>query len=62
MATNKSHEVDATETAIFITRCAEQCERYHEMLEYLEPVIQEKGCKMTPEERVLFTVACKNII
>ena len=32
------------------------------MLEYLEPIIVEKGCKMSPEERILVTVACKNIV
>jgi hypothetical protein len=32
------------------------------MLEFLEPIITNKGAKMSPEERVLLTVACKNII
>ena len=32
------------------------------MLDFLEPIYHDKGAKMSSEERVLFTVACRNII
>ena len=41
---------------------AEQAECYDQMLEFLDPIMQNKGAKMTTEERVLMQVACKNII
>ena len=32
------------------------------MLDFLDPIVQGKGCKMSHEERILYTVACKNIV
>ena len=45
-----------------MTRVAEQAEMYAYMLEFIEPVIIDKGGKMSPDERMMFGVACKNVI
>jgi hypothetical protein len=55
-------DVDPTETSIFIARAAEQAEDYDSMLEFLEPIMVEKGANMTTEERIMVVVACKNIL
>ena len=39
-----------------MARVAEQCERYDDMVEFLRPILKEKGGDFTVEERNLLSV------
>ena len=45
-----------------MARVAEQSERYEDMVNFLRPVIKEKGASLTNDERNLLSVAFKNLI
>jgi 14-3-3 protein epsilon len=45
-----------------MARVCEQAERYKDMIEFLRPVITEKGPEMSIDERNLVSVAFKNLI
>jgi 14-3-3 protein epsilon len=47
---------------IFMARVAEQCERFDDMVEFLRPILKEKGGDFTIEERNLLSVGFKNLI
>ena len=46
----------------FLARVAEQAERFEDMVDFLENVLQSKGGAVTPDERNLLSVAFKNLI
>ena len=50
------------EENIFMARVAEQAERFDDMVEYLQKVVQNKGEDFTTEERNLLSVGFKNQI
>lgn len=50
------------EEQIFMARVAEQSERYRDMVDFLKPVIAEKGAGLTQDERNLLSVAFKNLV
>ena len=50
------------EEKIFLARVAEQAERFEDMVDFLETVLQEKGGSVNPDERNLLSVAFKNLI
>jgi 14-3-3 protein epsilon len=52
----------STEENIFMGRVAEQAERYEDMVDFLNPVVKEKGSNLTVEERNLLSVAFKNLV
>ena len=52
----------SVEENIFMGRVAEQAERYEDMVNFLTPVIVEKGANLTVEERNLLSVAFKNLV
>jgi 14-3-3 protein epsilon len=52
----------SVEENIFLARVAEQAERFEDMVEYLRPVLKEKGADVTSDERNLLSVAFKNLI
>ena len=45
-----------------MARVAEQAERFYDMVEYLQKVVQNKGEDFTTEERNLLSVGFKNQI
>ena len=47
---------------IFMARVAEQSERFRDMVDFLKPVIREKGASLTIDERNLLSVAFKNLV
>merc|ERR1712160_98966 len=47
---------------IFLARVAEQAERFEDMVDFLEKVLEEKGADVTADERNLLSVAFKNLI
>jgi 14-3-3 protein epsilon len=47
---------------IFMARVAEQSERFRDMVDFLKPVIKEKGAALTTDERNLLSVAFKNLV
>lgn len=47
---------------IFMARVAEQSERFRDMVDYLKPVIAEKGAALSQDERNLLSVAFKNLV
>jgi hypothetical protein len=49
------------EENVFMARVAEQSERYADMIEYMKPLIDEKGSNMSPDERNLLAAAFKNL-
>lgn len=51
-----------TETSIFMARVAEQTERFDDMVEFLKPVMEEKGATLDSDQRNLLSVAFKNFI
>ena len=57
-----SKEMSKVEEKIFLARVAEQAERYEDMVDFLEDVLQEKGSEVNPDERNLLSVAFKNLI
>ena len=52
----------STEESIFMARVAEQSERFEDMVDFLKPVIKEKGSTLSNDERNLLSVAFKNLI
>lgn len=48
------------EESIFMGRVAEQAERFDDMVDFLKPVVKEKGSNLSVEERNLLSVAFKN--
>ena len=52
----------STEEKIFMARVAEQSERFDDMVDFLKPVIKEKGAALSNDERNLLSVAFKNLI
>ena len=50
------------ENNIFMARVAEQAERFDDMVDYLQKVIQDKTGDFTTEERNLLSVGFKNQI
>ena len=51
-----------SEENIFMARVAEQSERFNDMVDFLKPVIKEKGATLNTDERNLLSVAFKNLI
>ena len=45
-----------------MARVAEQSERFRDMVNFLKPVIKEKGAGLTTDERNLLSVAFKNLV
>jgi hypothetical protein len=45
-----------------MARVAEQSERFQDMVDFLKPVIREKGASLSNDERNLLSVAFKNLI
>jgi 14-3-3 protein epsilon len=54
--------MSVVEENIFMARVAEQAERFDDMVDYLRPVLQEKGSEINGDERNLLSVAFKNLI
>jgi 14-3-3 protein epsilon len=52
----------STEEKIFLARVAEQSERFRDMINFLKPVISEKGADLTYDERNMVSVAFKNLV
>ena len=52
----------SVEEHIFLARVAEQAERFDDMVEFLKPVLDQKGGDVTSDERNLLSVAFKNLI
>ena len=50
------------EEKIFLARVAEQAERFEDMVDFLEEVLEVKGGEVNPDERNLLSVAFKNLI
>lgn len=50
------------EEKIFMARVAEQAERFDDMVDFLHPILREKGGDFTVEERNLLSVGFKNLI
>ena len=50
------------EEKIFLARVAEQAERFEDMVDFLEEVLEVKGGSVNPDERNLLSVAFKNLI
>lgn len=50
------------EQNIFLARVAEQAERFEDMVDFLKPVLDNKGSELSPDERNLLSVAFKNLI
>ena len=54
--------MSADEENIFMARVAEQAERFEDMVDYLKPVLESKGLKVSTDERNLLSVAFKSLI
>jgi len=52
----------SAEEGIFLARVAEQAERYDDMVNFLENVLEDKGPEVNADERNLLSVAFKNLI
>ena len=52
----------SVEEQIFLARVAEQAERFEDMVDFLKPVLDQKGGELTSDERNLLSVAFKNLI
>ena len=50
------------EEKIFMARVAEQAERFDDMVDFLKPILKEKGGDFSVEERNLLSVGFKNLI
>ena len=50
------------EEAIFMARVAEQTERFHDMFDFLKPVIDEQAANISIDERNLISTAFKNLV
>jgi 14-3-3 protein epsilon len=53
---------DSVEKNIFLARVAEQAERFEDMVNFLEQVLDVKGADVSSDERNLLSVAFKNLI
>ena len=53
---------ESVEKNIFLARVAEQAERFEDMVNFLELVLNEKGAEVSSDERNLLSVAFKNLI
>merc|ERR1711997_927755 len=64
MGNNLKFEIQMTSTEenIFLSRVAEQAERFEDMVDFLSKVLDEKGGDVTADERNLLSVAFKNLI
>jgi hypothetical protein len=51
-----------SEENIFMARASEQAENYKDMIDFLKPVLKEKGIALTEDERNLVYSAFKNLI
>lgn len=54
--------MSGTEEHIFLARVAEQAERFEDMVDFLKPVLDQKGGDLSSDERNLLSVAFKNLI
>lgn len=52
----------SVEESIFLARVAEQAERFEDMVDFLKPVLDQKGGDISSDERNLLSVAFKNLI
>lgn len=52
----------SVEESIFLARVAEQAERFDDMVDFLKPVLDQKGADLSSDERNLLSVAFKNLI
>jgi 14-3-3 protein epsilon len=50
------------EEKIFMARVAEQAERFDDMVDFLKPILKDKGGDFSVEERNLLSVGFKNLI
>ena len=50
------------EEKIFMARVAEQAERFDDMVDFLRPILRDKGGDFSVEERNLLSVGFKNLI
>jgi ribosomal protein S6 len=50
------------EEKVFMVRVAEQAERFEDMVEFLRPILKEKGGDFSVEDRNLISVGFKNLI
>ena len=50
------------EKNIFMARVAEQSERFRDMVDFLKPVLRDKGSNLSNDERNLLSVAFKNLV
>lgn len=50
------------EEHIFLARVAEQAEKFEDMVNYLKPVLDNKGAALSTDERNLLSVAFKSLI
>ena len=55
-------EGKSREELIYLARLAEQCDRFNEMLVYVECFSKLGDDEMTPDERNIFSVAFKNVV
>ena len=60
--TSTNTMTDNIEEKIFLARVAEQAERFEDMVDFLDEVLQAKGGSVNPDERNLLSVAFKNLI
>jgi len=54
--------MSAEEENIFMARVAEQAERFEDMVDFLKPVLDNKGANLNGDERNLLSVAFKSLI
>lgn len=59
---NFKFELVSMEEKIFMARVAEQAERFDDMVDFLKPILREKGGDFSVEERNLLSVGFKNLI
>jgi 14-3-3 protein epsilon len=52
----------SVEEKIFMARVSEQAERFDDMVDFLKPILKEKGGDFSVEERNLLSVGFKNLI
>ena len=52
----------SVEENIFMASVTEQAELFDDMVDFLRPVLQEKGAEINVDERNLLSVAFKNLI
>ncbi len=54
--------MSSSEELVFLARVAEQSEKFRDMVNFLIPVIKEKGQILNNDERNLISVAFKNLV